>query len=107
MPIASYPSPPTASPTEPVLSSGHYFCSIGQDDDKRSLFAVTPGITAREAAQTLCELLDAVSEPIYATAMSERTFSSRDAWLAKYTLDAARALAGAIAACLDPVAPTS
>ncbi|WP_411383620.1 hypothetical protein ACK3BK_01525 [Pseudomonas sp. L7] len=65
------------------------------------MFTVTPGIPVQDAARTLCELLDALDEPIYATAMSEREFSSRDAWLAKYTLDAAKAVASAIAESLE------
>ncbi|MGF6394953.1 DUF3077 domain-containing protein [Pseudomonas plecoglossicida] len=101
MPIASHPSPPANVGRDLKIAKGHRFCPTGMADNDFKLFTVTPGVPVSDAARTLCELLDALDEPIYATAMNEREFSARDAWLAKYTLDAAKAVACAIAHSLE------
>ncbi|NIE77023.1 DUF3077 domain-containing protein [Pantoea sp. Ap-967] len=101
MPIASHPSPPADDGRELKIVKGHSFCPTGMADKDLKLFTVTPGIPVADAARSLCELLDALDEPIYATAMNEREFTARDAWLAKYTLDAAKAVACAIAHSLE------
>ena len=105
MPIASHPSPPGNSGTNLTVAEGHRFCPTGDASHDRHLFTVTPGIPISDAARSLCELLDALDEPIYATAMNEREFTARDAWLAKYTLDAAKAVACAIARTLEKRRP--
>ncbi|MDF0729709.1 hypothetical protein P0Y43_03065 [Pseudomonas entomophila] len=110
MRIASHPSPPDSTSLVLTISAGHRFCPTGMEPDNLRLFTVTPGIPVADAARTLCELLDALDEPVYATAMHEREFSARDAWLVKYTLDAAKAVAGAIAHTLErhkPEAPAT
>lgn len=101
MPTASPPSPLANAGHEPKITKGHSFCPTGMADKDLKLFTVTPGVPVSDAARTLCELLDALDEPIYATAMNEREFTARDAWLAKYTLDAAKAVACAIAHSLE------
>ncbi|MGR6652470.1 DUF3077 domain-containing protein [Pseudomonas mosselii] len=105
MPIASHPSPPSSSGANLTIPEGHRFCPTGDASHDRHLFTVTPGIPISDAARSLCELLDALDEPIYATAMNEREFTARDAWLAKYTLDAAKAVACAIARTLEKRRP--
>lgn len=107
MPIASHPSPPLTNSRELKTRDGHRFCPTGDADDEHQLFTVTPGIPLADAARSLTELLDALDETIYATAMAERELSARDAWLAKYTLDAAKAVAGAIARSLEQATPTA
>ena len=84
-----------------TTTEGHSFCPTDGALESKPLFAVLPGVPVINAARILSELLSNLDEPIYAAAMGERVMSTHDAWLAKYTLDAARAVVSSITESLE------
>ena len=80
---------------------GHGFCPTDDALESRPLFAVLPGVPMLNAVRILAELLSNLDESIYAAAMGERVMSAKDAWLAKYTLDAARAVVSSVTKSLE------
>jgi len=84
-----------------TTTKGHSFCPTDSALESKPLFAVLPGVPVINAARVLSELLSNLDESIYAAAMGERVMSAHDAWLAKYTLDAARAVVSSITESLE------
>ncbi|HKS13540.1 MAG TPA: hypothetical protein VJS90_10935 [Pseudomonas sp.] len=84
-----------------TTKEGHGFCPTGEMLGSRPLFAVLPGVPILNAFNILSELLSNLDEPLYATVMGERVMGAKDAWLAKYTLDAARAIVMSLTESLE------
>lgn len=84
-----------------TTTQGHGFCPTDDAFEPKPLFAVLPGVPMLSAVRILSELLSNLDESIYAAAMGERVISAKDAWLAKYTLDAARAVVSSITESLE------
>ena len=84
-----------------TTTQGHGFCPTEDALESRPLFTVLPGVPMLNAVRILSELLSNLDQSIYAAAMGERVMNAKDAWLAKYTLDAARAVVGSVTESLE------